>query len=73
MTISEAAATIIGTSPLNEICEHALKDQRHGQHDEKEDREQRGELAGERDDRIAAGALEPGSRMLRRRNSEPTE
>jgi hypothetical protein len=41
--------------------EHPLKDQGDRQHDEKEDREQRGELAGERDDRIAARAFEPGA------------
>ena len=41
--------------------QHALQEQRHGQHDQKEDREQRRELAGQRDDRIAAGAFEPGA------------
>ena len=44
---------------LERDSEQSLQDQRHRQHDDEEDREQRRELAGERDDRIAARAGEP--------------
>ncbi len=46
---------------LERDLEQSLQDQRHRQHDDDEDREQGRELARQRDDRIAAGAGEPGA------------
>ena len=43
--------------------QHAFENERLGQHDQHKDAEQWRELAGERDDRIASGAFEPGPRV----------
>ena len=50
-----------GHVALERDLEQALQQQRHRQHDQEEDREQRRKLARQRDDRIAAGAGEPGA------------
>ena len=49
-------------SPEGDL-QHALQEERLDQHDQEEDAEQRRELADQRDDRIAAGAFEPGPRV----------
>ena len=49
-------------SPEGDL-QHALQEERLNQHDQEEDAEQRRELAGQRDDRIASGAFEPGPRV----------
>ena len=49
-------------SPEGDL-QHALQEERLDQHDQEEDAEQRRELAGQRDDRIATGAFEPGPRV----------
>ena len=49
-------------SPEGDL-QHSLQEERLSQHDQEEDTEQRRELADQRDDRIAAGAFEPLSRV----------
>ena len=59
----EPAATMQRQVSLEGDLQHALQEERLGQHDQEEDAEQRRELAGQRDDRIASGAFEPGPRV----------